>query len=142
MSFDLKLENNDLSIGTDGSVKIVMDNDKLLQDVLKIILTPQGSNRFYKWYGSAMSERIIGTVLGPFLTEVEITRSIEESLNNLMFLQQGQSKYQYVSAPETIAAINDIYSERAEEDPRLYNIFVSVFTKKLTLVETTFQLRL
>ncbi len=142
MSFDLKLENNDITIGTDGSVKIVLDNDKLLQDVLKIILTPQGSNRFYKWYGSALSERIIGTVLSPFTTEVEITRSIEESLNNLMYLQQNQSRFQYVSAPETIAAISSIYSERTEDDPRVYNIYVSVLTKKLTLVETTFQLRL
>ena len=141
MSFDLKIENNDISINPDGSVKTVRNNDKLIQDVLKIILTPQGSNKFYNWYGSTLCSRIIGEVMSPFLTKIEIRRSIEESLNNLMLLQQNQAIGQFVSVEETLAAIKDILIEKDQNDPRAYNIIVSVLTKKLSVLDINFQLR-
>lgn len=142
MSFDLKIINNDISISSSGDVEIVQNTDKLIQDVLKIVLTSQGSNKFYKWYGSTISQRVVGEVLGTYYTKIEITRSIQESLSNLISMQQKQSIYQSVSPQETLMAINYIDIELDENDPRVYNIILSVLTQKMTVLETTFQVRI
>jgi len=142
MSFDLKIVNNDLAIGSDGTLQTVINNEKLQQDVLKAILTPLGSNRFFKWYGSLLSNRVIGQNL-PFASmEIEIKRSIEETLNNLMALQKSQAFSQYVSAGEMIAGIGFIDVVRNEEDPRQFDIYINILTRQLTPIEVAFTVRI
>jgi len=141
MSFDLKIENNDLDLNPDGTLQTVHDNNKLAQDIIKAILTPLGSNRFFRWYGSMITARVIGNVLSASQTEIEVERAIQNTLSNLVALQKVQSRTQYVSAGETIAAIRSVSSARNPEDPRQWEITVSVLTRKLTLVEETFSLR-
>lgn len=141
MSFDLKIVNNDLGLNPDGTLQTVINNDKLIQDVIKAVLTTLGSNKFFKWYGCALNARVIGEVLDFGLTQLEIERSIEDTISNIMALQKAQARTQYVSAGETIAAIRDITVLRNEQDPRQYEIYISLLTKKLTIAETTFDLR-
>lgn len=138
MSFDLKITNNDLAINVDGTLQTVSNNDKLTQDILKAILTPKGSNIFFPWYGSDLSNRVVGKNLPATLLDIEIKRSIEDSLMNLIALQKNQAVSQYVSAAETIASINDISVSRNEADPRQFDIYISVLTRKLTVIETSF----
>lgn len=140
MSFDLKIEANDLKINPDGTIQTVRDNDKLVQDIVKALLTTLGSNRFHNWYGSLLSSAMIGQVLDATLAEIEAERTISNTFSNLISLQKAQAQTQYVSAGETIAAIRDISVIRNETDPRQYQITVSVLTKKLTIVEETFTL--
>lgn len=142
MSYDLKLTNNDLNINSDGGLQTVFDNNKLLQDILKAILTTKGSNRFFRWYGSSISSRVIGQNLDFSQIEVEIQSSIQETLSNIISLQNAQGKEQYVSAGETIASVRGISVLRNPSDPRLFEITISVLTRKLTIVEETFSLRL
>ena len=141
MSFDLRIVNNDLSINPDGSLQTVRNNEKLVQDILKAILTPLGSNKFFKWYGCIIAERIVGQILDASLTEIEARRSIQDTLTNLIALQKAQSRTQYVSAGESIAAVKEILVLRNAVDPRQYEIYVAVLTRKLTIAETTFTLR-
>ena len=61
MSFDLSIKNGDIYFDPGGSVKTVSKNSKLRQDIIKIILTDIGENRFHKGYGSAVG-RLIGTL--------------------------------------------------------------------------------
>jgi len=84
MSFDLRIESNDLVIGATGDVDIVQDNAKLAQEIIKGILTPVGANRFHRWYGSAISARTVGQIMDPTILEMEAQRSVEELLNNLI----------------------------------------------------------
>ncbi len=141
MSFDLKIVNNDLQINPDGTLQTVRDNEKLIQDILKIILTGAGSNKIFRWYGSTLGTRIIGNILDSTQLETEVSRSIQQALNNLVSLQKTQSRTQYVSAGEAIAAIRGVTVLRNEIDPRLYEVGISVLTRKLTIVEETFTLR-
>lgn len=140
MSFDLKIENNDLAINPDGSVQTVRDNAKLSQDIIKAILTPLGSNKFFTWYGSTIGSKTIGQILDPSITQIEIERSIQDTLSNIIVLQNAQSRVQYVSAGEQIVSIKDISVLRDPNDPRQYQICVSVLTRKLTVLEETFTL--
>lgn len=141
MSFDLKIINNKLSINPNGSLQTVRDNEKLIQDILKIVLTSSGSNKIFHWYGSTLGTSVIGNVLEQSQLETEISRSIQSALNNLIALQKAQSRTQYVSAGETIAAIRGVYVLKSDEDPRLYEIGISVLTRKLNVVEDTFTLK-
>jgi hypothetical protein len=140
MSFDLKIENNDLAINPDGTLQTVRDNAKLAQDIIKGILTPLGSNKFFRWYGSTLSIRTIGQVLDPTIMQTEIERSIQDTLSNLVSLQRAQARTQYVSAGEQIASIQNVSALRDPSDPRQWQILVSVLTRKLTVVEETFTL--
>lgn len=140
MSFDLKIENNDLAINPDGSLQTVRDNAKLSQDIAKAVLTPLGSNKFFRWYGSPINVRTIGQILDASMTQAEIERSIQETLSNLIALQHAQAKTQYVSAGEQIAEIQEISVLRDPQDPRQFQIKVLVLTNKITVVEETFTL--
>ena len=142
MSFDLKIENNNLTLNPDGTLQTVRDNAKLAQDIVKGILTPLGSNKFFRWYGSTVSVRTIGQVLDATVTQTEIERSIQDFLSNLISLQKAQTRVQYVSAGEQIAAIRSIAALRDPNDPRQWQILVSVLTRKLTVVEETFTLKI
>ena len=141
MSFDLKIENSNLNLNPDGTLQTVYDNSKLGQEIIKGILTPLGSNKFFKWYGSLISARVIGNVLSSSQTQAEIERAVQNTLSNLISLQHAQSRIQYVSAGETIASIQNIFMSRNPEDPRQWEITVAVLTRKLTLVEESFTLR-
>ncbi len=142
MSFDLKIVNNDLSINPDGSLQTVQDNDKLAQDIIKAVLTPSGSNRFFRWYGCTIGIKTIGQNLNQMLAQIEIERSIQDTLSNLISIQRTQALSQYVSAGETLAAIQEISIIRDQNDPRQYQIAISVITKQLTILEETFTLRI
>ena len=142
MSFDLKIESNDLVIAASGDVDIVQDNKKLGQEVVKGILTPLGSNRFFRWYGSSINLRTVGKIMNDVVLEMEAQRSVEDLINNIIKLQKVQSRQQYVSPGETIASVRDISVLRNQEDPRQYEVTVSLITRQLTEVNETFQLRI
>ena len=140
MSFDLRIEGNDLKINPDGSIQTVRDNQKLIQDIIKALLTPIGNNKFFLWYGSSLPANIIGQVLDSNFITSEAERSIQNTLSQIISLQNAQSKVQYVSAGEMIAAIRSVTVLRSNIDPRQFEITVSVLTRKLNVVEETFTL--
>jgi len=138
MSFDLQLINDDISIQPDGKIRTVSATPKLRQDILKIIVTELGSNRFHPWYGCAINENVIGQSLPEGFLESEIVDSITESLNRLQTLQQQQALFQQVALSEIIASVGPIAAKRNPIDPRQINIVVTVFTRQLTKVEEVF----
>jgi len=140
MSFDLALINSDLSLMPDGSIRTVQDTQKLRQDILKIILTQLGSNRFHPWYGCAVSDDVIGSSLPDNILINDIRTSIIQSLDRLKKLQQQQQTYQKVSLAELINTIGRIDVYRDQVDPRQIKIRVEVYSKRLTKVEEIFTL--
>lgn len=141
MSFDLKIEQNDLSINSDGSIKTVRNTEKLKQDILKISLTPLGSNPFHQWFGNTLTTRVIGKMLDASQIDTETKTALQEGISNIIALQQAQSKFQFVSPAEQIAAIKQIQVIRDQSDPRQFQIYILILTKLLTTVEETFTLR-
>ena len=140
MSFDLEIINSDLKIKSNGVVKTVTDTPKLRQDVIKIITTSLGSNKFHPWYGCAVGESTIGKNLPENMLDMEIKSSIEQSLSKLKTLQTAQAASQSVSLAEMISEVGDIISGRSPIDPRQINIQVTILTKRLSKVEEIFTL--
>lgn len=142
MSFDLKIKNGDIVIDPNGSLSTVFGNSKIRQDIIKILLTRNGENRFHPRYGSDLGALKIGEVSDEKMMELDLQRSVEDAIKYLMSLQSYQSKKQVLSSGEIISAIRGISSDRDSEDPRLYNIYISVLTQKLDIVEEVITIRI
>lgn len=140
MSFDLKLSGGDLVI-VNGQLKTAVESEKLIQDILKICLTGAGSNPIHPWYGSFISRTIIGNPNYSSIL-IQIGKSqLTSALQNLKDLQEVQVKsLQRVSADEQISAIQDISITTDRVDPRLFNVVVSVLSKGLKPITTSFRI--
>lgn len=142
MSFDLRINNQgDLNIGRDGDIEKVVDTDKLIQDILKIALTPIGSNTFFPAYGSNISKNLIGTPFNLSLVGPLAEDQLSSSLNTLLILQRLQSNSkQNVSPYELLAAIQKVEIERNITDPRYFSVMIRVLSKALISTATTFDI--
>jgi phage baseplate assembly protein W len=139
MSFDLKIFNGDLVVDTTGDLAIVQDEDKLTQDILKILLTPAGSNVFFPWYGSYVSSNLIGETLPPSFMENMAESQIQNSLDNLMKLQKSQMQSgQNVSSKELLASVKYVSVEKNLINPTYYSIMVDVVNKGFKTITTSF----
>ena len=142
MSFDLKIKSGDISIESDGSLSVVSGNEKIRQDIVKIILTKFGENRFHPNYGSDAGSLQIGSAADKKIVELDLVQSVESSLKYLISLQKEQSKRQLLSSSEIILEINNVSVERNQTDPRLYNIFISVITQRLETITEAVTIRI
>ena len=142
MSFDLTIEKGHIKIGSSGAVRIVSGNSKLKQDIVKILLTDLGDNKFHPKYGSHVGALQIGHYADSKLMSLDIETSARNALKNLMALQRSQSRRQALTPGETIIDILNVTVKRDDVDPRLYNIFVSVLTQELTEVSSFVSVRI
>jgi phage baseplate assembly protein W len=140
MSFDLKINRGDLVI-SQGTLKTVVDSEKLIQDILKICLTTAGSNPIHPWYGSFLSRTIVGS---PEQSSVLVQMSksqLSTALDNIKSLQEMQVKtMQRVSADEQLGAITDISIIRNQIDPRFFDIKISAVSKGSKPITTNFRI--
>ena len=140
MSIDLKIINGDLVI-TQGALQTVQDSEKLIQDILKILLTDVGADPLQPSYGSYLSRSVIGNPMqNGAITQIAKSQ-INTCMVNLQQLQQLQIKsMQKMSADEQLAAVTGISVIRSSSDPRLFNIKVSGLTKGFQPITTAFTL--
>ena len=138
MSFDLELSNGDLVI-EDGDVATVQDSDKLIQDVLKCVSTPIGSNPFFPQYGSPISKAMIGLGYDQDFNQTVLTQQLITSLTNLQTLQMSQAKINQIVTPkEQISTIKDVDVSRAIDDPRYLFVNLTVLSKAFQSVPISF----
>lgn len=136
MSFDFKIRDGDLSIGEDGDLARVENTDKLIQDILKIVITPMGSNQFYPWYGSRLSKSLIGNVFDHEFMSTVASNQLQNALENLQRLQQEQARLQRVTPFEQLAALRGVRIERNQVDPRFFLVVINAVTRALTEINT------
>lgn len=143
MSFDLQIKNGDLQIGTDGDLQKVENTEKLVQDILKIALTPVGGNPFFPGYGSNISKNLIGNAFNSGFTSSIAEDQLRASLDNLINLQRIQANSgQRITAYEMLAAIQDVKVERNQTDPRFFKVIIKALTKAFTPANTSFTVTL
>jgi|7_EtaG_2_1085326.scaffolds.fasta_scaffold00102_3 phage baseplate assembly protein W len=142
MSFDLSLVRGDIKVQDDGALSIVTGNSKLRQDIIKILLTELGDNKFHPNYGSHVGALQIGHYADKALINLDLQSSAMKAVRNLMALQRSQSRRQALSSGEKIIEVLSVLVERDSLDPRMYNIFVSVLTEELTEVRNNITVRI
>ena len=142
MSYDFRITNGDLRIDANGDLDRVEDNEKLIQEILKIAHTPLGSNVFYPWYGSPISQSLVGNALDMEFISTVASSQLQSSIENLQRLQQKQALEQRVTPFEQLAAIKNISITRNQVDPRFFLIVIEVLTKALSVVTTQLSVQL
>lgn len=139
MSFDLRVNQGDLVIGADGDLSKVEDLEKLIQDVLKILMTPIGANVFFTWYGSLLAGSMIGQVMDATFRRSAVEQQIRSNLETLQRMQKQQAANgQRVTPGELLAAIQSVQVHRNVVDPTYYTIAVRILTKGFQSATTTF----
>lgn len=137
MSFDLKLFGGDLVI-KNGDFSVVENQDKLVQDILKLVSTQLGSNPFFPAYGSPVSQVLIGTSDLDFAQDVA-TNQLKASIERLKDLQQDQIRNNQIVTPqEQISVIKDVSINQAQDDPRYYFVNLIVINKSFQSVPVAF----
>lgn len=138
MSFDLKIINGDFSI-QNGGISTVADTDKLAQDLLKICITPNGTNPLQPWYGSMLTKTLVGSGLSNDILLQMARSQLENAIQNLKTVQESQLRsLQRVSPYEIINAILNISVKRNTNDFRLFTVNVSVLSKGFVPSTTSF----
>ena len=138
MSFDLKILQGDLKISPQGDLQKVEDNEKLIQDISKMAVTPVNGNPFHPWYGSHLNKSLIGNVFDFNMTSSLASNQLRRSMETLQNLQKNQIKLgQIVTPGEILSAIRSIKIERNQVDPRYFSVSIDVLTKALNAVTTT-----
>lgn len=142
MSFDLKLLGGDIKLGSDADFAVVADNDKLIQDIIKFIVTPLGSNKFQPSVGSLINQRLVGQVLNAQNTVTVLQSSVQEALVLLQKLQKQQALTQALTPSEMLVSINSINVERDSVDPRQLNVILKIMAGDGNLLTETLTMRL
>jgi hypothetical protein len=139
MSFDLKIVDGDLKISSTGDLQKVENTDKLIQDIIKILTVPIGGNPFFPWYGSPISNSLVGNPLSFQFIGTLASSQLRGSLENLQKLQNAQvSTGQKVTPAELLAAIKEVSIQRNQIDPRYFRVVINALSKALTPVNTFF----
>jgi len=142
MSFDLKVKNGNLVI-SGGQLVTVEGTDKLAQDIVKIIITPAGSNVFYPWYGSILSKVSIGSSADFTFINSFAESQIRDALEKLRLIQERQiASGQRVTAAEQLAAIQYIKITQNTVDPTMWIINVRVLSKALSSTDVNLNISL
>lgn len=142
MSFDLKISEGDLVIDADADLAIVENSEKLIQDVLKMLMTPLGTNPWWPWFGSPLAGSMIGSPFDSNFIQSMAENQIRSSLETMQSLQKEQATKQIVTPSELLAAIKSVNVVRNQIDPTFFQISLSLLTKNLTIANTTFNVSL
>lgn len=122
MSYDFKISNGDFAIGSNGDFKRAENTEKLIQDILKICITPLGGNIFFPWYGSPVNATLVGNPMDMEFLSTVASGQLQNSLQALQTMQQEQAKRQKVTPFEQIAAVKQVQIERNQVDPRFLRL--------------------
>jgi len=122
--FDLQYDYEYSNIGRPVTV---INEEKLAQDMEKIVLTIKGSSIYYTWYGTLMVS-MIGAKQPRHSIKVRLQREVAEALDNLKSIQEKQEAFQTVTDREALFQLQGV-SVVETTDPTLYRIFVRAQTQ-------------
>lgn len=130
----------DYTIDKLGQYEKVFDENKLVQDLKKIVRTILGSDPVATWYGTSF-DKIIGTKMFLDITKTKILNEIVTALSKLKSAQIQQEEYQTVTDREFLDVVQKVDVQQSIEHPTLYTIDVDVVTQsgKLVVAQETVQ---
>jgi hypothetical protein len=123
----------DYSVDKLGNYEKVFDENKLVQDLKKIIRTVLESDPVAYWYGTSF-DAIIGLKMFPDILKTKISNEIVTALSKLKSAQIQQEEYQTVTDAEFLDKILSITIEQSTSYPDLYTADIEVSTQSGRLV--------
>lgn len=93
--------NNDISYNNLGLVNTVQNEEKLLQEVKKGLLTTIGSNPFHIWYGTNINKLIGSKIYNVDSLRAYLVQEVNVLLEKYLDIQIKQGQYQVVTDRES-----------------------------------------
>jgi phage baseplate assembly protein W len=131
---------DDYNISVTGDYSYVRDEEKLIQDVRKILMTPKATNIFHRWYGSLLDVVIGGKAFGG-PTEDLLTAETGTAIRNLIDLQDRQRLYQIVTDGESLASLENVSTQVHVSDPTIYEVEVVIQARSRNIGSLVFRTR-
>lgn len=141
MAFDMRIQNGDIVFDDQGRIELVRNNNKLVQEVLKLINTTIGYDPFNPNYGISATADTLGSITTANITSQRLESEITRGLQLLQDEQQSLSRQQIITPGERIVNIDNIIVEQDEIDPRQYNIFIELTTGEQTPITVTTEIQ-
>jgi hypothetical protein len=116
-------QTNDFTISSQGSFVHVTDHNKLIQRVMKFLLS--SSCPFYPRFTSRLKE-FIGRKFGLSLTEEDISYECITALENMRNIQVTQKNVQLLSPEEILRNVESVDSKRDSVDPTIVKTQIRV----------------
>lgn len=123
---------NDFKVLSSGGFLLVRNEDKLNQDVLKILSTLRGSNAYHPEYGTDLLRRIGLKAIGANVNT--ITEDVTKAVTILQRTQEIQSRYQEVTARERLGSVLSITTNPLPSNPTVFEVVLVATTNANTRV--------
>ena len=127
---------DDFEYDPTGNMITVENEEKLVQDVQKIVSTIKGSNTEHTWYGTNL-ENLIGYSLLPDFVKSQISVEIQSAIRDIKDMQVKQADYQTVTAREFINSINNLIVQQDTTDPSYWQTKTDVVTQARSIAQIT-----
>ena len=115
---------NDWEYNLQGNALMVANEDLLVQEVLKIILTRTGSNAYFPTYGTGIIDSIGRKAVST--TASDIKSQVREALRVVTLSQQTQAKFQQLTLEERLYTVNSVDVNQSADDPTVFLVDVTV----------------
>ena len=135
---------DDITFGGTGKVNKVEQEDKLIQDLLKIVITSLKSNPFYEWYGTSLVSLIGSKIVNSTQLETRITKEVTTAILNLKQMQKNQIAYQdkKIDPRELILRPIAVSTRQNPNDPTYFEVRAVVQTVAGNTVEFERRMRI
>jgi len=125
MSYDARLQTGDLVISDD--IEIIEDTDKLIQDSIKLLLTPLGGWFADQGYGTKLSIDLIGQAVPSWIAAQQTESFIASAFEYYKRIQNAQVESgQVLSDAERLFRVANIDIARDSSDPRQFNVSLTL----------------
>jgi hypothetical protein len=131
---------NDYGYDKLGLLTTVVREQKMLQDLLKIVAAIKGSNTAHPWYGTSLVS-YIGTARPSTYYVTKFKGEIIGAGENMKDLQRQQTQYQQVDDEEFFSFLDNIDVQQSDVDPDFYEINATVISQAATSIPLTTSLK-
>jgi len=115
---------NDWRYNAKGDVIEARNEALLIQEVLKLMFTVQGTNSFHDWYGTNISNVVAKKIVATGILQTFIVSDIYEAFRRWQNIKKQQEEVvgQYVSDEEYPLRILSVIPEQSDKDPTIIYI--------------------
>lgn len=125
---------NDYDYDKLGQLVTVVREQKMLQDLKKMVIAIKGTNAAHPWYGTSLIT-YIGTARLPEYYKVKFKGEIINTGDQMKDLQMQQARYQVVDDEEFFSFLSNITVEQSDIDPDFYEVDTTVVSQAATAIQ-------
>jgi len=134
--YDIEIFNGDLNFAK-GGFALVRDEAKLVQSLVKVLITPLRAASLRPNYGTYLGN-ILGHAMPEYVYLTKIEDSVKDSIDYLIGEQAKAAQRQYVSPGERIREVLYVRVMRNGLDSRQIDVYVGVRAGSGRVIERQF----